>query len=101
MLGLIGGAGLLIQQQFSGLLSTTLAFINSIPSWINSLSTKPLMVGPFTLDLSNTDANALQNALLPTARDWIGRITNWMTGAASEAATTMAWAGFVFIVSFS
>ena len=100
VLGLLSGAGLLIQQQVSGLLSTALAFINSIPAWINSLSSKPLEIGPFTLDLSKTDATSLQNALLPTARDSIGQITNWMTGAASEAATTVAWAGFVFIVSF-
>jgi predicted PurR-regulated permease PerM/GNAT superfamily N-acetyltransferase len=100
VLGLVSGAGLLIQQQISGLLSTTLAFINSIPTWINSLSSKPLELGPFKLDLSKTDASSLQNALIPTARDWIGRVTNWATGAASEAATTMAWAGFVFIVSY-
>jgi predicted PurR-regulated permease PerM/GNAT superfamily N-acetyltransferase len=100
LLGLVSGAGLLIQQQFSGILSTALTFINSIPTRINSLSSKPDQLGPFTLDLSKTDATALQNELIPTARDWIGRITNWMTGAASETATTMAWAGFVFIISY-
>ncbi len=99
-LALVSGAGLLIQQQLSGVLSTALTFLNSIPVFVSSLSSKPISLGPFTVDLSTTNANALQNALLPTARDWIGRITNWMTGAASEAATTVAWAGFVFIISF-
>jgi predicted PurR-regulated permease PerM/GNAT superfamily N-acetyltransferase len=100
LLGLVSGAGLLLQQQLSGVLSTALAFINSIPGWVNSLSSKPLQIGPFSLDLSTSDITLLQNTLIPTARDWIGRVTNWMTGAASELAYTLGWAAFVFIISY-
>jgi predicted PurR-regulated permease PerM/GNAT superfamily N-acetyltransferase len=100
VLGLLSGAGLLIQQQFSGVLSTALTFINSIPQWLASLSAQPVQVGPFTLDLSAADVTLLQNALIPTARDWIGRLTDWMTTAASSVAVFLAWTTFVFIVSY-
>jgi predicted PurR-regulated permease PerM/GNAT superfamily N-acetyltransferase len=96
---LIGGAGLLLQQEFSGVLATFLTFVNSIPAWINTLSAKPVSVGPFTFDLSSADISVLQNALLPAARDSIGRITGWMTGAASGVASFLGWAVFVFTVS--
>ena len=51
VLALISGVGLLIQQQLSGVLSTALTFINSIPPWINSLSGREISLGPFTMDL--------------------------------------------------
>jgi predicted PurR-regulated permease PerM len=98
--GLISGAGLLLQQQFSGVLATVLKFINSIPEWIESLSAKPVPIGPFTFDFSTADVTLLQDALLPTIRDWIGGITEWMTGAASDVAAFLGWAAFVFIVAY-
>ncbi len=99
-LGLLSGAGLLLQQQFSGVLSTVLKFVNTIPEWLATLSAQPVQLGPFTLDLSATDVTALQNALIPTARDWIGRLTDWMTTAASSVAIFLAWTMFVFVVSY-
>jgi predicted PurR-regulated permease PerM/GNAT superfamily N-acetyltransferase len=100
LIGVVSGAGLLLQQQLSGVLATVLHFINSIPGWIDSLSAQPLSFGPFTFDLSTADATLIQNALLPTARDWIGRITEWMTGAASGVAGFLGWTTFAFIVAF-
>jgi predicted PurR-regulated permease PerM len=100
VLGVISGAGLLIQQQFSGVLSVALAFINNIPEGIRSLSTGPVSVGPFTFDPTTTDFALLQNALLPSARDGIARITEWMTGAATGVASFLGWTVFVFTVSF-
>lgn len=97
---LVGGAGLLLQQQLSGVLASALTFVNSIPAWIATLSAKPVAVGPFTLDLSSADVSLVQNALLSTTRDSIGRITGWMTGAASGVASFLGWAVFVFTVSF-
>jgi predicted PurR-regulated permease PerM/GNAT superfamily N-acetyltransferase len=99
LVALVGGAGLLLQQQFSGVLATALTFVNSIPAWITGLSAKPISIGPFKFDLSSADVSVLQNALLPTARDSIGRITGWMTGAASGVASLLGWAVFVFTIS--
>jgi predicted PurR-regulated permease PerM/ribosomal protein S18 acetylase RimI-like enzyme len=100
LVGLISGVTLLLQQQFSGVLATALTFINSIPDWINSLTAKPVTVGPFTFDLSTADVTLLQNTLLPSARDAIGRVTEWMTGAASGIASFLGWTLFVLTVSF-
>jgi predicted PurR-regulated permease PerM/GNAT superfamily N-acetyltransferase len=100
LLGLLSGAGLLLQQQLSGVLATVLHFINSIPGWIDSLSAQPFSIGPFAFDLSSADVTLIQNALLPTARDWIGGITEWMTGAASGIAGFLGWTAFAFIVAF-
>jgi predicted PurR-regulated permease PerM/GNAT superfamily N-acetyltransferase len=100
LLGVASGAGLLIEQQLSGALSTALNFVNRIPGWFASLSAQPVRIGPFVIDPTTSDISMVQNALLPTARDWIGRITGWMTGAASQVASFLGWAAFVFIVSY-
>lgn len=100
LIGLVSGAGLLLQQQLSGVLSTILNFINSIPVWIQSLSAEPVSIGPFTFDLSTADVTLLQDVLLPTARDWIGQITGMMTGAAGGVAVFVGWTMFIFIISY-
>jgi predicted PurR-regulated permease PerM/ribosomal protein S18 acetylase RimI-like enzyme len=100
LVGLISGAGLLLQQQMSGVLATVLAFINSIPAWLDSVSANPVTIGPFTFSLATIDATLLQDVLLPTARDWVSQITGWMTGAASGIATFVGLSAFAFIVAF-
>jgi predicted PurR-regulated permease PerM/ribosomal protein S18 acetylase RimI-like enzyme len=100
LVGLISGAGLLLQQQLSGVLATVMAFINSIPGWLDTVSANPVAIGPFSFDLSTVDATLLQDVLLPTARDWVGGITGWMTGAASGVASFVGWSAFAFIVAF-
>jgi predicted PurR-regulated permease PerM/GNAT superfamily N-acetyltransferase len=94
LVGLLGGAGLLLQQQLSGMLAATMVFINGMPGWINTFAAHPVTIGPFTFDLST-----INTALLPTARDWIGQFTRWMTGAASGVASFLGWTVFVFIIA--
>ncbi|MGD0175000.1 MAG: AI-2E family transporter [Anaerolineales bacterium] len=94
LVGLLGGAGLLLQQQLSGMLAATMAFINGMPGWINTFAAHPVTIGPFTFDLST-----INTALLPTARDWIGQFTRWMAGAASGVASFLGWTVFVFIIA--
>ncbi len=100
LIGLVGGAGFLLQQQLSGVLATVLDFFNTIPEWIGTLFVRPVVIGPFTFDLSTVNVTLLQDALLPTARDGVGRITAWMTSAASGVASLLGWTTFAFIVAY-
>jgi predicted PurR-regulated permease PerM/ribosomal protein S18 acetylase RimI-like enzyme len=100
LIGLASGAGFLLQQQLSGVLATVRKFIDSIPVWIDTLSAKPISIGPLTFDLSTADVTLLQDALLPTARDGIGQITDWMTGAATDVASFLGWTLFAFVVAY-
>jgi predicted PurR-regulated permease PerM/GNAT superfamily N-acetyltransferase len=97
---LLGGAGLLLQQQIAGLLTGALNLLNGLPAWINSLGTQPITIGPFSFDFSTINATLLQDALLPTIRDWLGSITQGLAGAASDVAAFLGWTAFAFIVAF-
>jgi predicted PurR-regulated permease PerM/GNAT superfamily N-acetyltransferase len=96
---LLGGTGLLLQQQLSGMLAAVMAFINGTPDWLGAFAAHPIIIGPLTFDLSTTNSSLLQGALLPTARDWIGQLTQWMTDAASGVAAFLGWTAFVFIIA--
>lgn len=98
--GLASGAGLLLQQQMSGVLNTVTKFINSIPDWLDSLADEPLVLGPFTFDFSSPNAALLQDTLISGARDWIGGITDWMTTAASDIVAFFGWTAFTLIVTY-
>ncbi len=100
LIGLAGGVGFLLQQQLSGVLATVRAFIDSIPVWIDTLSAKPVSIGPFTFDLSTADVTLLQDTLLSTARDGIGQLTTVITGAAGGLAAFFGWTAFAFLVAF-
>ena len=100
LIGLAGGAGYLLQQQLSGVLATVRHFIDSIPVWIDTLSAEPIMLGPFTFDLSTADITLLQDTLLSTARDGIGQITELLTGAATDVASFIGWTVFAFMVAY-
>jgi predicted PurR-regulated permease PerM/GNAT superfamily N-acetyltransferase len=100
LVGLVSGAGLLLQQEFSAVLAAATAFINGIPKWVDSLSVEPVSIGPFTFDLSTANAGLFQDALIPTARDLIGGITDWMTGAASGVAGFLGLTAFAFLVAY-
>jgi predicted PurR-regulated permease PerM/ribosomal protein S18 acetylase RimI-like enzyme len=100
LIGLAGGAGFLLQQQLSGVLATVRDFVDSIPVWIETLSAKPVTIGPFTFDLSTADITLLQDTLLATARDGIGQITVWMTTAAADVASFIGWTAFAFLVAY-
>src|SRR4030065_436286 len=86
----------LVAQQLSGVLATVRTFIDSIPVWIETLSAEPIVIGPFTFDLSTADITMLQDTLLSTARDWVGQITEWMTSAATDVVSFIGWTGVSF-----
>jgi predicted PurR-regulated permease PerM/ribosomal protein S18 acetylase RimI-like enzyme len=100
LIGLAGGAGYLMQQQLSGVLATVTHFINSIPGWIDTFAVEPVAIGPFTYTFSAADASLLQDTLLSAARDWVGGITAWMTGAASDVVSFVGWLVFTFMVTY-
>jgi predicted PurR-regulated permease PerM/ribosomal protein S18 acetylase RimI-like enzyme len=100
LIGLAGGAGYLLQQQLSGVLATVRRFIDSIPVWIDTLSAEPILLGPFTFDLSTADITLLQDALLSAARDGVGQITELLTGAATDVVSFVGWTVFAFMVAF-
>lgn len=100
LLVLAGGAGYLMQQQFSGVLATVMRFINSIPSWIDTLAVEPVTIGPFTYTFSAADASLLQETLLSNIRDWVSGFTGWMTSAASDVFSFIGWTIFTFMVAY-
>jgi predicted PurR-regulated permease PerM/GNAT superfamily N-acetyltransferase len=99
-LSLLGGAGLFLQQQASGVLGSLQSILATLPQFIDSISNQTYTLGPFVVRPSDVDLTIYQDALLNSARESLSRLTDLVTMAASQVAVFFGWVAFVLIVSF-
>lgn len=100
LLGLLtlGGVGLIGQIQ--NLISAIQNYTIELPAFIESLSTKVYMLGPFRLDFSSVDWLALGQPILSYIEPALGQLGGLVGTLAGSAASTLAWTAFVVIVSY-
>jgi predicted PurR-regulated permease PerM len=93
-----GGVGLVGQVQ--NLITAIQNYINELPGFIDSLSTKILTLGPFTLDFTKFDWFAVSQQILSYIEPALGKLGGLVGTLAGSAATTLAWTAFVVVVSY-
>jgi len=100
VLGLLAWGGISIVEQIQNLLQYLQKLIGDLPAFINSLTSKPLVIGPFSFDLSKLDLNnvwtqlqGVVNPILSSAGSLIGSI-------ASGAATTVVGLIFIILIAY-
>ena len=94
----LGGVGLVGQvQSLIQLVETILA---DLPNYVESLSKLVFKIGPFTLDMTKLDLDAISTELLSLVQPLLGRTGNLVTRVASGAAEIFGWTFFVLIVSY-
>lgn len=94
----LGGVGLVGQVQ--SLIELVQTILDSLPEYVESLSGRVINIGPFPLDLSTIDIEALSSQLLSFVQPLLGRTGNLVTTVASGAAEVFGWTFFVLIVSY-
>ena len=100
LIGLIalGGVGLVGQVQ--SLISLVETIIADLPKYVASLSGQVIYIGPFPLDMSTLDLNAISSQLLSFVQPLLGRTGNLVGTVASGAAEIFGWTFFILIVSY-
>jgi predicted PurR-regulated permease PerM len=100
LIGLIalGGVGLVGQVQ--SLISLVETIIADLPKYVASLSGQVIHIGPFPLDMSTLDLNAISSQLLSFVQPLLGRTGNLVGTVASGAAEIFGWTFFILIVSY-
>ena len=100
VLGLLtlGGVGLVAQVQ--SLINQVETIITELPEYIQSLSGRVIQMGPFRLDLSELDLNAISRQLISFIQPVLGRTGNIVATVAGRAAEMFGWTFFVLIVSY-
>lgn len=93
-----GGVGLVAQIQ--SLIATIQRNIGELPGFIESLSGKVYEIGPFTLDLTQSDWASLGQQALGYVQPALGKLGGLVGSLAGSAAATIGWLLFIVVVSY-
>ncbi|KAF0106054.1 MAG: hypothetical protein FD146_2837 [Anaerolineaceae bacterium] len=94
----VGGVGLV--QQIQNLITTIQTNIDQLPAFIESLSGKVYEIGPFTLDLSQSDWTSIGQQALGYIQPALGQLGGLVGTLAGSAASTVGWLAFIVLVSY-
>lgn len=100
LLGVLGGAGLLLQQQVFGLLLGVQTLLNNLPGWMSAATAKPVAIGPLRLDLSILNLSVVQTQMVSSGRDLVTQMAGLLTLAASSLIRAILLTAFTLAVSF-
>jgi predicted PurR-regulated permease PerM len=100
LIGLSTLTGLAVVQQLQSLVGFVEDFIPNLQTWIADLSTSVYRIGPFVLDFSQLNLQALSDQLLSSIQPLLGRVTSIISSFAASAGVTLGWTLFVLLVSY-
>jgi predicted PurR-regulated permease PerM len=93
-----GGVGLIGQVQ--NLITAVQNYANQLPVFIESLSHKVYILGPFRFDFSTIDWQTIGQQILSYIEPALGKVGGLVGALASSAASTLGWMAFVVVVSY-
>lgn len=101
ILSLLTLSGLALVQQAQSLYAVVSDFLlNTLPSWLNSLQTRPFTFGPFTLDFTRFNFDTLSQDLLASVQPLLGQVGGLISGLASRTLQALSWMAFILLVSY-
>ena len=100
LVGLLTWGGITLVDQVQSLVNFLQHALKDLPGFIDSLTSKPLVLGPFSFDLSTLDISTIGNDLLGVAQSVLSRAGSLVGALASGAASTVGWGAFLLLVSY-
>ncbi len=74
--------------------------LTDLPGFFESLSTKPLVIGPFTFDLSKLDLGNLWTQLQGVVSPILSELGGLIGSLASSIGSTLTWLLFILLISY-
>jgi predicted PurR-regulated permease PerM len=100
ILGLLTWGGISIVEQIQNLVNYLQKLIGDLPTLFADLSSKPLLIGPFKLDLSNLDLNSLWTQIQGVVSPLLSNLASLIGTIASGAATTIVGLIFIILIAY-
>jgi len=94
----IGGLGLV--QQIQSLVTIVQDAVTTLPQLIASISSKVYQWGPFKVDFSALDLQAISSQVLGVVQSLLSRTGTLLGALAGQAANFLGWTFFVILVSY-
>ncbi|OGO64691.1 MAG: hypothetical protein A2030_11060 [Chloroflexi bacterium RBG_19FT_COMBO_50_10] len=93
--------GLAAVQQINSLIKVIERFVNDLPNLIDELSSQVILIGPYTIDLSQfTDLGQLGDQVISTLQAIIGQAGTFVGTLATATASTIGWGFFILVISY-
>ena len=75
-------------------------FTVGLPSFVEDISSRSYVIGPYQFGLSQTDLQSLANQVLDTLQPVLGRFGSILSSFAASALVTLAWILFVLVIAY-
>jgi len=98
--GLLTLGGLAIFNQIQNLITFLQDQIQNIPTFVADITSKPISIGPFELDLTTFNATDLANQLLGLIQPILTNTANILGNIATGTITTIGWTLFTVLVAY-
>lgn len=100
VIGLLTWGGISLVEQVQNLIKFIQGLVSDLPGIIAELSSKPLMIGPFPIDLPNMDMNVIWTQVQGIVEPLLTRLGGLIGSLASGIGTTVTWLLFIILISF-
>ena len=100
VIGLLTWGGISLVEQVQHLIKFIQGVITDLPGFIAELSSKPLMIGPFPLDLSRFDVNAVWAQGQGIVEPLLTNLGGLIGALAGGIGSTVTWTLFIILISF-
>lgn len=99
--GLLTWSSFAVIQQFQSLIQVIQKFIDvTLPALAIDLSTNIYMIGPFPIDLTQFDLQALSQQVLGILQPIVGQAANIISSFATSAAVAFGWLLFILVIAY-
>lgn len=100
VLGLLTLGGLAIFNQIQSLITFIQHQIELLPEFVDTITSQPLVIGPFQIDLTTLNATNLADQLLGLIQPVLSNTANILGSVATGAAATIGWILFTVLVAY-
>jgi predicted PurR-regulated permease PerM len=100
VIGSIAIGGLAVVDQVQSLIFFLENAVKDLPSFIANLTSHPLIIGPFSLNLNLLDINAITQQVLGAVQPLLSRAGSSVVAIATGAASFIGWLFFILLVSY-
>jgi predicted PurR-regulated permease PerM len=100
LIALITWGGISIANELQNLISFISNLVTNLPTIVTDFLSKPLMIGPFSIDLPHLDLTGVLSWLQGLVQPAITQAANLIGTVASGAASAITWVGFTILISY-
>lgn len=100
ILGLLTLGGLAVFNQIQSLITFIQEQIELLPEFVDTITSEPIVIGPFQIDLTTLNATNLADQLLSMVQPILSNTATILGGVATGAATTVGWILFTVLVAY-